>query len=192
MGGYGSGNWRAKHSTTSDFPSLDIRAFQRAGYLVPGHNHTNQWIHETHTETVTTTNDSDNTLIITYRHGNSKADTYTFKFEWMNCHLGGKRAFFLCPNCGKRACLLYAIRDWGCRHCHDLTYACQGERAEARAARQANKIRRRLDWHPGPLAPVGGKPMGMHRNTFDHLAFKQMRYASKVLDSMAKALNIVI
>lgn len=191
--GYGPGYWRKKHPTTSDFPSLDIRSLQRAGYLTPGHSHTIQLICE-NTESITAKTESDNKLIITYRHGNNKANnvTYKFRFEWMSCHLGGKRAFFLCPQCGRRVCLTYCVEHWGCRHCHDLSYACQGENAEDRHARQANKIRGKLGWKQGILNPMGDKPKGMHGETFEHLAFKQMWYASKVLDSMSRVFRRAI
>ena len=194
MGGFGSGYRRRKHSTVDDYPYLDIRQLQRAGYLVPGHSHTTQLIHETHTESLTTKTTSDNTLVITYRHGNNKANsvTYKFRFEQILCNYGGKRSFFLCPHCWRRACLIYYVDKWGCRHCHDLTYTCQGEKAEDRNARQANKIRERLNWKTGVLNPSGRKPKGMHKETFSRLTFKQAQYTSKVLDSMAKDLGLKI
>lgn len=104
MGSYGSGNWRKKRKINSDFPRIDIRALQRAGYLISGHSHTNQLIYKTHTESVTIKAESDSTLVITYRWGNNKAnhDVYKFKIDWMPCNYGGKRAFFLCP-CARAA-----------------------------------------------------------------------------------------
>lgn len=191
---YGSGYWRAKHPTTSGFPCLDIRLLQRAGYLIPGHSHTMQSIYETPIESVTTKAESDNTLMITYRRGNNKANsvTYKFRFEWMSCHLGGKRAFFLCPHCEKRVCLLYCIEQWSCRHCHGLTYACQGENAEDRHARQADKVRTKLGWKQGILNPIGDKPKGMQEETYYRLALKYERYASKVFDSMSRVFRRVI
>jgi hypothetical protein len=107
----------------------------------------------------------------------------------MACNLGGKRAFFLCPRCGKRVCLIYCVDQWGCRYCHNLTYACQGENTEDRYARQANKIRVKLRWKKGVLNPTGGKPKGMHATTFNDLLFKQAWYTSKVLKSMSKAIK---
>lgn len=194
MGGYGSGNWRKKRKTTNDFSSIDIRLLQRAGYLISGHSHTNQLVYETHTESVTIKTESDNTLIIIYRCSNNKANhgVYKFKIDWMPCNYGGKRAFFLCPLCERRISLLYCVSRFACRHCHSLTYACQGEKAEYRYARQADKIRTRLGWKLGILNGMGEKPKGMHVETFDRLLLKQMRYATKVLDSMAKDLGLKI
>jgi len=39
---------------------------------------------------------------------------------------------------------------------------------------------------------MGDKPKGMHAETFDRMSLKQMQYASKVLDSMAKDLGLKI
>ena len=46
------------------------------------------------------------------------------------CHYGGKRWWFICPlskdgiDCRKKVKKLYLIRgEFGCRHCHGLTYA---------------------------------------------------------------------
>ena len=194
MGGFGSGYRRDKHPTVDDYPCLDIRQLQRAGYLVPGHSHTTELIHETHTESLTTKTASENTLVITYRNGNKKTNSvaYQFRFVQTPCNYGGKRSFFLCPHCGKRVCLIYCVDKWGCRHCNDLTYPCQGEKAEDRHTRQANKIREKLGWEKGILNPVGSKRKGMHEARFNRLALKQERYASKVLDSMCKTFNIVI
>ena len=194
MGGYGSGYRRDKHPTVDDYPSLDIRQLQRAGYLVPGHSHTTQVIHETHTESSTIKTTSENTLIITYRYGSNKANSVTYKFSFVQipCNYGGKRSFFLCPDCGRRVCLIYCIDKWGCRHCHNLIYPCQGEKAEDRHARQANKIRVKLGWKKGVLNETGDKPKGMHEERFSHLAFKQEKYTSKVLDSMCETFNIVL
>lgn len=194
MGGYGSGYRRRKHPTVDDYPCLDIRQLQRAGYLVPGHSHTTQLIHETHTESLTTKTTSDNTLVITYRYGNNAANsvTYKFIFEQISCNYGGKRSFFLCPHCGRRVCLIYCVDKWGCRQCHNLTYPCQGEKAEDRNTRQANKIREKLGWEKGVLNETGDRPKGMHEVRFNRLDFKQEGYASKVLDSMCKTFNIVI
>ena len=192
MGGCGSGYRRDKHLTVDDYPCLDIRQLQRAGYLVPGHSHTTQLIHDTYTESYTTRTTSDNTLIINCRVGNKKANsvTYKFSFEQAPCNFGGKRSFFLCPHCGKRVCLIYCVDQWGCRHCHDLPYPCQGEKAEDRYTRQVNKIREKLGWEQGILNPAGNKPKRMHRDKFNRLVSKQEEYTSKILDCMCKTFNL--
>lgn len=193
MGSFGSGYRRRKRPTVDDYPCLDIRQLQRAGCLVPGHSHRTELIHETHTESLTTKTTLENTLVITYHYGNNNANNVTFKFrfEQTPCNYGGKRSFFLCPHCGRRICLIYCIDKWGCRHCHNLTYPCQGEKAEDRYDRQANKIREMLGWKKGILNPTGNKQKGMHEDRFNRLALKHDRYASKVLDSMCKTFNIV-
>lgn len=188
--GYGSGNWRTKHLTTSNFPSLDIRLLQRKGYLRPERPHNYKSIRAEYTETANIrTEDDQLTIDFYYQYGVNivKLASYKFMIDWMTCNLGGKRAFFLCPRCWKRVCLIYFVNQWGCRHCHKLTYACQGENAEDRYARQAGKIRSKLGWKKGILNPVGGKPKGMHAETFAMLIDKEAGYTSKVLDSLSRA-----
>lgn len=190
MGGYGSGNRRKKHKATSDFPSIDIRLLQRKACLNTGHSHISELVYETHRESINIKTEYDWLIIdYHYRFGKNKVDhtNYTFKIDWMPCNYGGKRAFFLCPSCEQRVALLYCVNHFACRHCHDLTYACQGENAENRYARQANKIREKLGWKYGILNGMGSKPKGMHMETFEQLAGKEAWYASKVLDSLSKS-----
>lgn len=190
--GYGSGNWRTKHLTTSDFPSLDIRSLQRKGFLSPGRTHICEPISTEYTETTNIqTEDDQMTIHFCVQSGATlvKHASYKFMIDWMACNLGGKRAFFLCPRCRRRVCLIYFVNQWGCRHCHNLTYACQGENAQDRYARQADKIRVKLGWKKGILNPVGGIPKGMHAETFAMLIDKEAWYTSKVLNSLPQALK---
>ncbi|MGH9924711.1 MAG: hypothetical protein ACRD5B_04970 [Nitrososphaeraceae archaeon] len=65
----------------------------------------------------------------------SQSDSYTNKQKEFDykvrltttpCNYGGKRWWFVCPlmGCGRRVGTLYKNGGYfGCRHCHDLTYA---------------------------------------------------------------------
>ena len=88
--------------------------------------------------------------------------------DWTSCTYGGYRAWFLCPDCGRRAALLYLVGpgNVSCRHCLNLDYDSQRESKEDRAIRRYNKIRRRLGWKPGFLNGEGGKPRAMHWRIF--------------------------
>ena len=70
-------------------------------------------------------------------------------------HLGGRRAWFLCPakGCGRRVAILFGGSIFACRHCHKLAYECQREPDDDRAARRADTIRRRLGWGAGIAEP---------------------------------------
>jgi len=117
-------------------------------------------------------------------------DTQTFVhgcsalLDWTACTYGGYRAWFLCPDCGRRVALLYLPSYGGafCRHCLDLVYNSQRETKEDRAIRRYNKIRRRLGWKPGFLNGEGGKPRGMHWRTFWLLRFQ---HATAAYESVA-------
>lgn len=100
--------------------------------------------------------------------------------DWVACHFGGSRPWFICPNpeCRRRVAILYVNVVFACRHCHRLAYQCQKETDDDRALRRANTIRRRLGWKPGTLNPPGWhidpawhwyKPKGMHRETYSRL-----------------------
>ena len=88
--------------------------------------------------------------------------------DWTACTYGGYRAWFLCPDCGRRVALLYLHGSGraSCRTCLNLDYASQRESKEDRAIRRYNKIRRRLGWKPGLLNGEVNKPRGMHWRTF--------------------------
>jgi hypothetical protein len=46
------------------------------------------------------------------------------------CTLGGHRYWFTCPRCDRRVAILYRVnKDFACRYCHVLAYACQKEGA---------------------------------------------------------------
>ena len=105
----------------------------------------------------------------------------------MRWNYGDKLAFFLCPNCVRRVTSLYIVHNFACRHCHHLASPCQGENAEIRYGRQANKIREKLGWKHDILNEMGDKPKGMNVETFEQLLDKEAWYASRVLDNMSKS-----
>lgn len=75
---------------------------------------------------------------------------------------GGEREFLLCPACHRPAlCLYLAPGGPACRRCLGLAYACQAERAPARALRQARKIRNRLGGVSNPASPLPRRPRWM-------------------------------
>ena len=83
------------------------------------------------------------------------------------CTLGGNRSWFNCPVCARRVAVIYgAGRLFACRCCKGLTYTSQAEDAGDRAARKADRIRKRLGWPVGIFNPAGGKSKGMHWRTY--------------------------
>ena len=175
MGGYGSGRGQRGKSTTSDMRPLDIRKLQRAGLLTPGRAIGWHWkINGKEVSSILIRSEADR-VILNYRNRSNGGEwqpmEYPVYLEWTPCHLGGQRAWFLCPakGCGRRVAVLFGGSIFACRHCHKLAYQCQRETDYERAMRRANTIRRRLGWDAGIFNPEGGKPKWMHWRTFERL-----------------------
>ena len=92
------------------------------------------------------------------------------------CARGGSRVWFRCPTtyCARLVAILYLGGSgiFACRDCYQLAYPSQRESEHDRLARQADKLRERLQWEPGMLNGSGGRPKGMHQTTFERLSNK--------------------
>ena len=85
------------------------------------------------------------------------------------CRFGGRRAFFICPSCGRRA-LRLAVFPEGlrCGPCGRVTWKSRREQPLQRLIRRANKIALKLDcdnWMEQPIA----RPPHMRLDTFERL-----------------------
>ena len=92
---------------------------------------------------------------------------------WTNCHLGGRRPWFVCPvrangqYCGRRVAVLYAAGElFACRRCGDLAYASQQEKPMFPNLRKSQRIRIRLGGSGDPFGPFPERPRGMHQRTY--------------------------
>lgn len=192
MGGWGSGCWQHGKDTTRDYRSLDIRGLQRDGLLAPGRGGTVRWLRGGEEIGSTQVRLEADRIVLNYRArsggGEWQAKEYPVTLDWTDCHLGGQRAWFRCPvlGCGRRVAVLYGGTIFACRHCRQLAYASQRERADDRACRRADRIRDRLGWEPGILNGDGEKPKGMHWRTFDNLVTAHDGYVNA---SLAGALH---
>ncbi|HMV07084.1 MAG TPA: hypothetical protein PKA30_16265 [Accumulibacter sp.] len=198
MGGSGSGRgYQGGKATTYDMRKLDVRRLQRDGLLQPGLAFGWQWTcngEELASIQIRTEVDR---VMLSYRSRNNGGEwqpmEYPVTLEWTPCHLGGRRAWFHCParGCGQRVAILYGGTIFACRHCHKLSYPCQRETADDRAARRADTIRRRLSWEPGILNGEGGKPKGMHWRTFERLTAEHDAFVRVSLAGMAARLGLI-
>ncbi len=90
------------------------------------------------------------------------------EMDWTRLPSGGKRPWFLCPSCGRRCGVLYAIGSRIiCRKCGGLSYESQNEPMHFRAPRKAQKIRVRLGG--SVTEPFPSRPRYMHRRTYQRL-----------------------
>ena len=176
---------------------LDVRQLQREGLLHIGMNYGRSWTRNgTRVATIRLTVDSDQVLVQysrCLRDGRWDDAFFGVSLERTPCHLGGERVWWRCPEpgCGRRVAVLYGGARIACRHCNDLAYRCQRESAEDRAARRANKIRRKLGWRVGILNLPGDKPKGMHWKTFARLQAVHNEHSHAALAFMAKSMGLI-
>lgn len=92
------------------------------------------------------------TLTLYWHDGSSRSDT--FSLTSTPAHLGGERAWFLCPVCKGRVRKLYmpaGYRSFGCRTCLDVSYESQRRSSDwvsaperrLRLPQPVNKLRQR-------------------------------------------------
>jgi hypothetical protein len=193
MGGPGSGNrWRyGAKATTNDYRTLDVRHWAREGVLRPGYRGGWQWTRNGETVASIQMRAEQDRVILMYRHssggGEWKDEEYTVRLVRTPCHLGGSRAWFICPavGCGRGVAILYGGSIFACRHCYQLAYASAREDVGERAARRANRLRARLGWEPGILNCDGSKPKWMRWRTFDRLTAKHDRLVVRSMHAAA-------
>jgi hypothetical protein len=181
MGGYGSGRWH--YSTTRDtvegYSLLDVRwLYRNAEGLRPGLICTVIWGNGNRIGL--TTYEDELRLNYTARAGTPEAfDVNTrVSLDWTQCHYGGRRPWFRCPRCGRRAGKLYLIGGYfRCRVCGNLAYTCQRENPADRAIRRGDRIRIRLGGNPGIANPFPPRPKGMHYTTYYRLWQEHTRAA---------------
>ena len=197
MGGFNSGNHGGK-STTTDMRALDVGKVQRDGLLRPGHSF--GWSWKRGGETIASINlkvDSDR-VTLDYlqrdRGGEWQAMNYPVRLSWTTCHYGGQRAWWLCPGagCGRRVAVLYGGSVFACRHCQKLAYRSQRETPDDRATRRADKLRDRLGWVAGILNDAGGKPKGMHWQTFWRMQASHDAHVMQALAGMSAKLGLTM
>jgi hypothetical protein len=172
MGGWGSGR-KAGRDLTSDFLCLDVRHWQRRGYLKPGMAFSWQWSRRGEKIASISVRYAVDRVILSYRSRDRGAADwesleYPVAIEWTPCHFGGRRAWFLCPGrgCGRRVAILYGGRVYACRHCYQLAYECQRERPLYRALNRAQDIRVKLGGSGSMDESYPPRPKGMHRRTY--------------------------
>ncbi len=89
----------------------------------------------------------------------------TIQLDYTPCNYGGKRTWFICPDCGRRCVVVYGVnRTFLCRKCHGLTYSCQSETKYKRTMRRVKKLLKNLGTsiHDDRIF----KPKGMQEKTF--------------------------
>lgn len=174
MGGRGSGRrwrWGTKDLTTQQ-RALDVRRLHREGILARHWERIGwRWSDGGWIELCP----KPDLLLLVYRYrghntgGEWRDVEEEVRLDWTVPHYGGRRPWFLCPACSRRAAKLYGGARFLCRRCARLAYPSQNENVLDRRLRRANKIRLRLGGEPGMLTDFPWKPKGMHWRTYARL-----------------------
>ena len=162
--------------TCENCKSIDVRRWHREGKLREGQLFSCSWTHrgEPSGEIIIVVIERD-ALILAHQSwclwGSEQKPVFQqVAITWTACRYGGERPWFVCPDCLRRAAVLYAAGEFfGCRHCRGLVYASQQESPLDRSLDQAQKIRFRLGGSPSTFDAFPEKPKRMHRRTYDRL-----------------------
>ena len=101
-----------------EYPRLDVRHLNRSGLLKGTHRI--EWSDGSEAEI----EGRDNGLKIVHRSARYPQNLDDqLCLNWTPCNFGGQRPWFICPDCGERAAVLYAFPRFRCRACHLLVYA---------------------------------------------------------------------
>lgn len=179
MGGYGSGR-RSGRDTTSDFRRLDVRQWQKRGYLGSRNWFSWQWTRNGEKVASIVVRTETERVVLSYKHRSAGEEDwqsveYPVAIEWTPCNYGGLRAWFRCPTrgCGRRVAILYGGTIFACRNCHQLAYDSQREPPHYRALYRAQAIRMKLGGSGSMADLFPPKPKGMHWRTYQRLRMKE-------------------
>lgn len=178
---------------TTDCCWIDIREMKRDGLLeLLRFDGEFQW-HLAGFERPVSFTAAGNGIMICHRDRLNCWIEYLIPVEHTDCHIKGSRPWFSCPECGRRAALLYSklAGKFACRKCQRLAYPSQSEAVGDRAHRAANNIRRRLGWKVGTANPEGDKPKWMHWSTFEKLHTRHAKAAQAAWMDTARGLGMI-
>jgi hypothetical protein len=107
---------------------------------------------------------------------------------WINARLGGRRAYFVCPGCDRRAEILYCAPWLACRKCHGLAYRSENLTPIERKRQRLHKFQESagVDISRFP-SPIPAKPKWQRWHSYINLRRKieeaDHRFASAYLAS---------
>ncbi|KIF83286.1 hypothetical protein TSA66_24580 [Noviherbaspirillum autotrophicum] len=198
MGGPTSGRrWHPDaKACTDECLQLDVRRWQREGYLTPGKTFSWGWMRDgVQTASIDVHSEVDR-VTLAYRCRNKGADwedaECSVQLDWMPCTYGGHRAWFRCPSkgCGRRAAILFFGGGFACRRCCRLAYRSQRVADYDRALRRAEKIRARLGWDLDLFNGEGERTKWMRQRTFERLCAEQAMFVNKSLSMIVSQLGV--
>src|SRR5215210_4007621 len=174
MGGLGSGSQSVvlKRETVDRYQALDIRALKRSGVLDMelfgvGIPCTVSWANGSTIGVQYIA--ADERLRLRYTTADGVDHQEYIRLDYTKVHFGGRRVWFVCPACGRRAAILYLQRGGHvCRTCANLAYPSSQERRRVSYTplHRAQRIRKKLGGSDNIFEPFPWRPRGMHRKRY--------------------------
>ncbi|MDX9988646.1 MAG: hypothetical protein RB290_08455 [Thiothrix unzii] len=115
------------------------------------------------------------------------------------CNYGGLRYWWVCPDCGRRVGVLYALpwqfKTWACRHCHEAVYASSRAGRYKREYNKATNLylrysrKRPEELRPFDFLSMDDKPRRMYWKRWLKIFIKQATARNKAVTFHLRAMN---
>jgi hypothetical protein len=180
------------YTTCESCISIDVRRWHREGLLAAGRRFTRSWRRGAGSSSSIEVRTDCDAVVLSYRlrkigEVEWKPVEQRVLIAWTNCHFGGRRPWFICTMCGRRAALLYCAGElFACRSCSGLVYESQQESPLYRSLSQAQKIRMRLGGSPDIFEAFPDRPKGMHERTYSRIYRQAQAQEAKCTTSIDK------
>tara|TARA_R110000868_G_scaffold115892_1_gene309131 strand:- start:388 stop:987 length:600 start_codon:yes stop_codon:yes gene_type:complete len=173
MGGFNSGGGRGA-LRTGYFLDLDLASLKRLNMLRPGYSGSLHWSRGDETIGTIGVWVRQDSIRLSYRSrpygGEWETIEDTIPLVETEAGFGGRRKWFLCPSCRRRARILYGGRLYRCRVCRGATYESQYEPLFHASHERIRRLKKRLgDRQADTWSGLPDRPKGMHHATYERL-----------------------
>ena len=193
MGGWNSGGGRGA-LREENFWKLRIADLKRLGMLRSGYCGSLIWKRRGEEAARIGIQAREDRLILCYRSRARGGDWQDIEdvipLTFTRPHLGGRRAWFVCPSCTQRKGVLWGRTYYRCARCHRMTYDSQYEDHPSRLLSKAQAILIKLGGTGNCSDPFPTKPKGMHWSTYSRLWQDHERLYTASMIAMARQLRI--
>lgn len=113
-----------------------------------------------------------------------RIDGITIPITTTQCHYGGERRWFMCPDCGRRCAVLYKP-DYRCRLCRNGRYWVERFGPLDRRILRSKRLREKLgQYRPNLSMPVPFKPPRMHWRTYRKICAEIRALEAQILEEI--------
>jgi hypothetical protein len=103
--------------------------------------------------------------VVLSSHATGESSTHCVLLTRTRCHFGGRRVWFVCPQCERQAGVIYLAHIAGCWDCLQLRYPSSSKNAIESSWLKQDRIERKLARGSAPWDYR--RPKGMHWKTFE-------------------------